>query len=329
MSVLWKIERIFNFQREKIWRNGYSLFGAYDNAGRRYVIDFWQNWVGCISGNDRLCWSAGSISRPESDLHIPIDLSGPGYLTITPSGKIIVACFLGNAIYDIDLMHKHASVFIDGHAMGMKGIGNCECDSEGNIWVNEVEGGRVWQFNTEGKHLQTIGTGQHDFQLESVPFEEAKFTLIFDLRLGPDGNVYVLDSKNLTVRKLDVRQRMVSTVVGNGLSGYSGDGGDAGDATLGCNPMERYGGPWSLSLDEAGNIYIGDTQNHVVRMVERSTNIISTIAGKHQAMPGLRNNPGETNPLNLNFPKICGMEYWNDRLFIPEWSGDLVILAKT
>ena len=131
------------------------------------------------------------------------------------------------------------------------------------------------------------------------------------------------------VRKFDLRQHVVSTLVGNGEGGYSRDGGDARQATLGYNPTERYGGPWSMSLDETGNIYIGDTQNHVVRMVEQSTNIISTIAGKLHAIPGLRNDPNETNPLNLNFPKICGMEYWNGRLFIPEWSGDLVILAKT
>jgi hypothetical protein len=329
MSTSWSIERIINFQKEKIWGNGYSQFGSYDNAGRRYVVDFWNNWVGCMSAGERLCWSAGAVAQPESDLHIPADLRGPGYLTVTPAGKILVACFKSNAVYSIDLAHKRVSVFIDGRSMGMKDIGNCECDLDGNLWVNEVEGGRLWQFNADGKLLATIGTGQPGFQLESVPFEEAQFSWIFDLRRGPDGNFYVLDSRNFVVRKLDLRQRIVSTIVGSGQGGYSGDGGDARKATLGYNPTEHYGGPWSMSLDEAGNIYIGDTQNHVVRMVERSTNIISTIAGKPHAIPGLRNNLAETNPQNLNFPKICGMEYWNGRLFIPEWSGDLVVLAKS
>jgi len=63
-------------------------------------------------------------------------------------------------------------------------------------------------------------------------------------------------------------------------------------------------------------------------MVKRATNVIRTIAGKPHVTPGLRNSPAETDPLNLNLPKICGMEYWNGRLFVPEWSGDLVVLAK-
>jgi hypothetical protein len=148
------------------------------------------------------------------------------------------------------------------------------------------------------------------------------------LRRGHDGNLYVLDSNNFAVRKLDLQQRVVSTIVGTGQGGYSGDEGDACKATLGHSPSERCGGPWSLSLDEAGNIYIGDTQNHVVWMVKRATNVIRTIAGKPHVTPGLRNSPAETDPLNLNLPKICGMEYWNGRLFVPEWSGDLVVLAK-
>ncbi len=264
----------------------------------------------------------------ESDLHIPVNLNGPGYVTVTPAGRILVACLGNNTVFDIDLTRKQASVFIDGSAIGLKDIGNCEYDVEGNVWLNEVEGGRIWQFSAEGKPLQTLGARYPGFQVDSVPFEEAQFSWIFDLRRGPDGNLYALDSMNFVVKKLDLQQRVVSTVVGTGKAGYSGDGGDARHAMLGQNMKEHFGGPWSLSLDEAGNIYIGDTQNHVVRMVERTTNIISTIAGKSDVVPGLRNDPSEINPLNLNFPKICSMDYWNGRLFVPEWEGDLVVLRK-
>jgi hypothetical protein len=80
---------------------------------------------------------------PNIDSHIPADLRGLDYLTITPAGKILVACFNGNAVYTIDLAFKQASIFIDGSLMGLKDIGNCECDLEGNIWANELEGGSL------------------------------------------------------------------------------------------------------------------------------------------------------------------------------------------
>ena len=328
MSISWSIERIINFQKDKHWADGYAHVGFHDRAGHQYVVGYDNGWVGCLGENERLRWSAGRVPIPESDLHIPADLDQPGYVTVTPDGKILVACFGNRTVINIDLAQQHASIFVDGNALGMKDLGNCEYDLQGNLWVNEVEGGRVWQFDADGKPLQTLGARYPGFQVESTPFEAAQFSWIFDLRRGPDGNIYVLDTMNFVVKKLDLQSRMVSTIVGTGRAGYSGDGGDALQATLGQNMQEYFGGPWSLSLDEAGNIFIGDTQNHVVRMVERGTNIISTIAGRTGAVPGLRNGPKETDPLHLNLPRICSMDYWDGQLFIPEWDGDLVVLRK-
>jgi len=175
MAALWRIERIVNFQKDKIWGNGDALLGCHDSAGRQYVIDFWNDWVGCLGAAGRLRWSAGSTPQPESDLHIPADLRGPGYVAVTPAGKILVACFRGNAVHAIDLARKEASVFIDGGVMGLKDIGNCVPNPEGNIWVNEVEGGRIWQFSPDGRPLQTVGTGEPGFQVGSTPFEKAQF----------------------------------------------------------------------------------------------------------------------------------------------------------
>jgi hypothetical protein len=90
----------------------------------------------------------------------------------------------------------------------------------------------------------------------------------------------------------------------------------------------RFDGPFSLSLDEAGNILVGDTYNHVVRVVDRATGTISTIAGKVAAKPGARNDPAETDPLKLNLSKICSMDYYGSCLFIPDWSDDLIVLEK-
>jgi len=63
-------------------------------------------------------------------------------------------------------------------------------------------------------------------------------------------------------------------------------------------------------------------------MVERATGLISTIAGRPDAEPGRRNDPGETDPRRLNLPKICSLDYFGGRLFVPDWSNDLVILEK-
>jgi hypothetical protein len=117
-------------------------------------------------------------------------------------------------------------------------------------------------------------------------------------------------------------------VAGTGKPGPAEDGIPALAAAFGSDPGARFDGPFSLSLDEAGNVFIGDTYNHVVRMLDRATGTISTIAGKVAAEPRVRNDPAETDPLKLNLPKICSMDYYDGCLFIPDWSDDLMVLEK-
>lgn len=67
------------------------------------------------------------------------------------------------------------------------------------------------------------------------------------------------------------RNGIIETVAGNGEPGYGGDGGPAGQASL--------NEPKGLCVDQAGNLYIADSENHVVRRVDRATGMITTVAG--------------------------------------------------
>ncbi len=84
-------------------------------------------------------------------------------------------------------------------------------------------------------------------------------------------NVYIADVYNNRIRKIAASTGVITTVAGNGTAGYSGDGGAATNAEL------NY--PSGVAIDGAGNIYIVDGSNFVVRKVTASTGIISTIAG--------------------------------------------------
>jgi hypothetical protein len=179
--------------------------------------------------------------------------------------------------------------------------------------------------------MLTLGDGKPGFQLDVVDFDEVRFNWIYDIRRGPDGNIYVLDSKNFAVRMIGSCR--VYTLAGTGKGGYDGDGGNARDATFSSNPKERIDGPISLSLDEEGNIYVGDRQNHVVRMIHSKKGVIRTIAGNHQSIKGQKNNPDETNPLRLNLPEISSMDYDRGRLLVPTDIttdvGDLIVLKRS
>jgi hypothetical protein len=327
----WKIKFIFNFTDEITWHSGYVQFGFHDYEGNLYILRHEKNWLGQINKKDEFLWTAGSNNPNLCNNHINIDLKKPAYISKSPKDKTVLVSSGGNnQIFKIFPNEKRAELFMDMKEHGIKDIGNCVFDKEGNIWLNEITGCRVWQFDRYGKPKVILGTGKPGFQIEKVDFKEVQFNWVYDIRTGPDENLYVLDSKNYAVRLVNMADQTVETIVGTGESGYSGDGSNAKKATLGSNDSEKFDGPWSLSLDEIGNIFIGDTQNHVVRMVvkKKKKYIISTIAGNPNFIPSRRNSVNETDPLKLNLPKICSMDYYNNELFIPEWDGDLIVLEK-
>ena len=86
-----------------------------------------------------------------------------------------------------------------------------------------------------------------------------------------DGNLYIVDTSNHRIRKVDASSGNISTVAGSGTNGFSGDGGAATSAAL-SNPKR-------VAVDSAGNIYIADSTNARIRKVNASDGNISTVAG--------------------------------------------------
>ena len=89
------------------------------------------------------------------------------------------------------------------------------------------------------------------------------------LALDVSGNIYIADSAR--IRMVRNGSGIITTVAGTGIYGYSGDGGQATDAKL----SYLYG----VAVDASGNIYIADTHNSCIRMVMKSTGVITTVAG--------------------------------------------------
>ena len=89
------------------------------------------------------------------------------------------------------------------------------------------------------------------------------------------GNLFIADTGNNVVRLVNATTKKISSYAGNYTkgSGYSGDNGAAEEAQL-YNPT-------AVACDTAGNLFIADASNNVIRMVNRSTNVITTYAGNH------------------------------------------------
>lgn len=328
----WRVERIVRSTNMAMWLAGDSCGGFFDRQGRQYILDYHAHWVGCLESDGRRAWSCGPEPIEQSPCHIHADLKGPGYLSELADGSLLVSCFENHRIYRIDPDTKSATVLIDGDHHGLKDTGYALVGRDGHIWLNEVTGCRIWEFDPEGRPLRAIGDGEPGCQTEDVPINQVRFNWVYDIRLGPDDNLYILDSKNYMLRMIDLDRGVVTRIAGTGEPGYTGDDGDARLATFGSNPESHFDGPWAMSLDEQGNLFIGDTQNHVIRMIDHSTGRISTIAGRRDDQTDQPNDPADPDPMHLSLTLICGMMYHDGRLYIPAGKAatdDQIILHRT
>jgi len=120
--------------------------------------------------------------------------------------------------------------------------------------------------------IQTVaGTGAYGYSGDGGPATAAQFTSIFGVAIDGSRNLYIADTYNNRIRKVDALTGIVTTVAGNGVAGYSGDGGPATEAAV------EY--PMYLAIDASGNLYFPDINHGVIRTVTAATGVISTVAG--------------------------------------------------
>jgi DNA-binding beta-propeller fold protein YncE len=119
--------------------------------------------------------------------------------------------------------------------------------------------------------LSAVGPGTGAFTGDGGPAIEARLNNPRGVAVDRSGNLYIADSSNDRIRRVDRQTGVITTVAGAGERGFAGDGGPASAARLYF--------PHGLALDEAGNLYIADAGNHRVRKMEIEAGLIRTVAG--------------------------------------------------
>ena len=163
-------------------------------------------------------------------------------------------------------------------------------DLAGNLYIADTYNHRVRRVDATGTITTIAGTGERGFSGDGGPASQAQLDFPYDVAADRAGNVYIADSYNHRIRKVDATGT-ITTIAGSGGWGFGGDGGPAVEA--------QFREPEGVAVDGLGNLYIADTYNYRIRKVD-ATGTITTIAGTGER--GFSGDGGPASQAQLSAP---------------------------
>ena len=273
-------------------------------------------------------------------------LGFPNGVAVDGSGNIIIADTTNCAIRKISASAGTISTVAGTGSCGYSGDGGLATsaqlsapygvfvDRSGNLFIADTNNCLVREVSASNGHISTVGG---DYSLgcgysgDGASATSAQINQPYGVVVDSSGDIFVADYQNSVIREVSASTDNISTFAGVampdpnhvgqmiGFPAYSGDGYPGMDAELAFYNAT----PWSASLvtDRAGNVFIADTANNVIREVSASTGIITTVAGN--GFIGFSGDGGPATSATLFYPRDVAVD-GSGNIFIMD-SGNCVV----
>ena len=286
--------------------------------GRVYILDWNNHRVRVIDdGLIRTLIGSGGLGDALAGPALEIGLNHPTHISFDPLGRLILSAWHNSKILRYD--------FNTGLIEPICGTGRREYngdempateawlnlpsstafDSFGRMYISDQESQRIRRVDLDGIIYTVVGTGESGFAGDGGPASEAMIKGLEGqaapptsrIALDPQGNLYLADTFNNRIRMVD-SQGIITTVAGNGSDFRFGGISDFGESGPAQSAALQW--PCDIAFDERGRLFIADTFNHCIRMVDLQ-GMISTVAGRC-GDPGFAGDGGEPLAARLNRP---------------------------
>jgi len=217
---------------------------------------------------------------------------------LTPSGA--VSTIAGDGSYDFGGDGGPATL------AKLRSPSSAVADGTGNLFIADSVNARVRKVTPAGVITTIAGTGQAGFSGDGGPAVAAQLFSPGALAIDGNGNLYIVDANRI---RMVSATGVISTLAGDGFSGFAGDGGPA--------TVARLQNPSGVAVNASGDVFIADTDNNRIRKVN-SAGTISTIAGT-----GLMDFGGDDDPAttaDLNHPRDVAVDTGGN-LFISDYGN--------
>ena len=266
---------ISSYDPRYLFRKGDSLYFSDGNAQRIRLFNLATGAISVVAGSGNIGFSG------DGDTVFNAYLKNPRGLTVDSAGNLYFADSGNHRIRKVDTSSNISTIAGTGTATSTGDGGaatsatlnepvDVAFDSSGNLYVAERSGQRVRKIAKDQIITTVAGTGSGGSpDSESGVAVSQQLSLPQGLFVEKDGSVLIADTGNNRVRRLKA-DGTITTIAGVGNASYDGDGGPATSASL--------NGPVGLTEDDAGNIYINDSNSSAIRQIG-ADGIITTVAG--------------------------------------------------
>jgi sugar lactone lactonase YvrE len=201
-------------------------------------------------------------------------------------------------------------------------------NAQGDVFIADTYNNRVVEVTPQGQIFSVAGDGVAGYSGDGGLAAFAELNQPTGLAVDSQGNLYIADSANNVIRRVDAKTGIITTVAGDyaadqandGLGGFSGDGGPATSAQL--------NDPQGIAIDGAGDLFIADTFNNCIREVAPD-GIITTVVNSATAGGGTPAAGAETSGVaptasKLNTPYDVAIDQSTDVLYIADTTNSKI-----
>jgi uncharacterized protein (TIGR03437 family) len=243
------------------------LLNAWPAHSQAIITTFAGNGNTTFSGDGGPA-TAASLNHPRG---LAIDTLGGVYIAdsdnwrvrrVSPAG--VISTVAGNGSYGAagDGSQAISASFSD--------VTDIALDGAGNLYIADASNRRIRKVTPGGIVTTVAGTGVQGSSGDGGLAINATLNRPISVAIDAVGNLYICDSSNHNIRRVNLASGVITTYAGNGAAAFSGDGGPATAASLMF--------PLAVSLDKSGNLYIADAGNNCIRKVTPG-GVIATVAG--------------------------------------------------
>ncbi len=277
---------------------------ALDSAGDLDIADTGNNVIRCISAGVITTVVGNGTSGYSGDGgHAGgAALNGPGGVALDSAGDIFIADTLNSVIREVsgDTINTVAgngfqSYSGDGGpatAAQLDQPADIALNAAGDIFIADSLNSAIREIDTAtGVITAVAGNGVIGYSGDTGQATASELYFAQGIAFDSSGDLFIADSNNCVIREINASTRDITTVAGNGSIGYTGDDGQATEATL-FDPL-------GVAVNSAGEIFIADSLNNVIREVN-TQGVITTVAGN--GTPGYSGDNGQATAAELDFP---------------------------